>query len=354
MKRASQPITLSTSSCILAVAGALALAVGASFAGHGVGNGGDHIRATFMQMGDSVLDYLQETAEGQKIVSDNNLRIIDLKAVLDINIIDVQEGILIDNTGSAVDAIGVKDKITLSKDRWNEHFENDRDVYFLVFHEMLRAVQVNDDNYIISKAISPFPAARRIVTRIASIYPLLGDTSLDKLIAIDRMTLDGDGCPRLLAGTFADFDLEKNVLNVALQRYDLALSDTSSARKSCTIILPVNPPAGKKLTVTQIDFSAKTILSAGTSAAIASDVMYASSLIPAFTKSFTATEDTQGRLLARSHQAVSSNCKGNGELLKIRTAATIQKSQLYVQPIAVNRLIADGIGISFAVESCAK
>lgn len=354
MKRASQKTTRSRSASIFAVIGVLALTIAASFAGHGVGNGGDHVRATFMQMGDAVLAYLQETAEGQKIIVDQNLQIADLKAVLDINVIEVQDGILIDNTGSAVDAIGVKDKITLAKDRWNDHFENDRDVYFLVFHEMLRAVQVNDDNYIISKAISPFPAARRIVTRIASIYPLLGEISLDKLIAIDRMQLDGDGCPRLLAGTFADFDLEKNVLNVALQRYDLALNGTTATRKSCTILLPVNPPAGKKLTVTQIDFAAKTLLSAGTTAVIASDVSYGASLIPAFTKSYTASGDTRGRLLARSHQAVSSNCKGNAELLKIRTAATMQKSQILVQPVTVNRLIADGISISFAVENCAK
>lgn len=354
MKRESQFRKRLPSFSIISALGVLALAIGASFAGHGVGNGGDHVRATFMQMGDSVLKYLEETTEGQKLLSENGLQIAELKAVLDIHVIDVQDGILVDNTGSAVDAIGVKDKITLAKDRWNAHFENDRDVYFLVFHEMLRAVQVNDDNYVISKAVSPFPAARRVVTRIASLYPLLGEIPLSKMIAIDRMQLDGDGCPRQLAGTFADFDLEKNVLNVALQRYDLALSGTTAARKSCTILIPVNPPAGKKLTVTQIDFAAKSILSSGTTAAIASDVTYGASLIPAFTKSFTATEDTRGRLLARSHQAVSSNCKGSAELLKIRTAATMQKSLFLVQPVTVNRLIADGITISFAVESCSK
>lgn len=329
---------------------AVLFAVG-SYAGHGVGNGGDHVRATFMQMGDAVINYLQDTEEGQKILAASHLQVGALKAVLDIDVIDVQEGILIDNTGSTVDAIGIKGKITLSKDRWMQHFENDRDVYFLVFHEMLRAVEVNDDNYIISKALSPFPAARKIVTRVASVYPLLGDIPLSQLIAIDRIQLDGDGCPRQLAGTFADFDLEKNILNVALQRYDLALSSNNSARKSCTIILPVNPPAGKKLTVTQVDFSAKAFLSIGATAAIASDVTYASSLIPVFTKSFTAQTQTQGRLLARSRQAVSSNCKGAGELLRIRTAATLQRP---MDSSAGNRLIADNIGISFAVESCTR
>lgn len=334
------------------------LAVGsisAIFAGHGVGTGGDHVRATFIRMGDVVVDFLQETPRGQALVAEHLLQIADLKATLDIGVISVQEGILIDNNGSVVDALGVPGKITLSQDRWMAHFENGRDVYFLVFHEMLRAAGINDDNYVISKDLADFPATRKIVTRVATVYPLLGDIPLNKLIAIDRVQLDGDGCPRQLAGTFADFDLEKNILNVALQRYDLTLIGSSAARKSCTIVIPVNPPVGKKLVVTQLDFSAKVIIGAQTNAAIASDATYARSNIAPFTKSFTATEDTQGRLLARSHQAVSSNCKGTGEILRIRTAASLQKGQAAnqkVTSVTSNRLIADGIAISFNIETC--
>ncbi len=323
-----------------------------AYAGHGVGNGGDHVRASFMLMGDAINTYLQETEEGRKLLNLNGLQINDLQATLDINVIDVQDGVLIDNRGSVVDAIGIPGKITLSKDRWINHLENNRDVYFLVFHEMLRAIGVNDDNYIISKSVSPFPATRKIVTRVASIYPLLGEIPLSSMINIDKIQLEGDGCPRQLAGTFANFDLEKNILNVAFQRYDLNLTISSSDRKSCTIAIPVNPPVGKKLTVTQVDFSAKGILSAKTNASISSDATYGSSLIAPFSKTFVAANNTQGRLLARSQLAVSSNCKGSGELLKIRTATSLLRVTGGIA--TVNRLIADGINISFIVENCSK
>ncbi|MCX6117118.1 MAG: DUF4360 domain-containing protein, partial [Proteobacteria bacterium] len=242
--------------------------------------------------------------------------------------------------------------ILLSKDRWVSHFEQDRDVYFLVFHEMLRAIGINDDNYIISGAINPFPSTRKILTRIGTVFPILGEVSLDKIIPIERIVLEGNGCPRQLGGTFADVDLEKNILNVGLQKFDINLVAITAGRKACNVVIPVNPPIGTRVVVTQMDFSAKAVLHAGTKASISSRASFASTSIAPKSKSIEATESIQGRLLIRSHQSVSSGCSGQSEILRISTAGTLQKPINGQEDL--NQLIADQILVSFALEACGK
>src|SRR5690606_31034096 len=115
-----------------------------ALSGHRLGNGGDHVRATFLRMGQATLSYLQETDSGAAIVAAHDLDLAALEETLSIDVIEAVDGILIDNGGSVVDAIGEPGKIKLTSDRWLEHFEGERDVYFLVFHEMLRAVGIDD------------------------------------------------------------------------------------------------------------------------------------------------------------------------------------------------------------------
>ncbi|MCX6117119.1 MAG: hypothetical protein NT027_06235, partial [Proteobacteria bacterium] len=59
-------------------------------AGHFVGNGGDHVRATFLKMGQAVIDVLENTEQGQQIVSQHSLVIGDLSKTLDINVVEVR------------------------------------------------------------------------------------------------------------------------------------------------------------------------------------------------------------------------------------------------------------------------
>src|SRR5690606_11588726 len=94
---------------------------------------------------------------------------LDIDRLRDLNSIDVirvADGILIDNSGSKVEAIGEPGRIVLAGDLWMEHFERERDIYYLVLHELLRAADINDDNYIISGALNPFPQSRRVGTRL--------------------------------------------------------------------------------------------------------------------------------------------------------------------------------------------
>ena len=90
---------------------------------HKVGNGGDYLRAQYLLIGKQVVAYLEETEDGQKIVNSRGLNLATLKSVLDITKLAVVDDLLIDNTGSVVDAIGVPDLVILNSDSWKEHFE---------------------------------------------------------------------------------------------------------------------------------------------------------------------------------------------------------------------------------------
>lgn len=127
-----------------------------AFAGDKVGNGGDFIRAGFLQRGETVVRFLQNNPEGQKITRAHNLDLSVLNNSLLAEKIQVVGSGLTDNGGSLADATGEPDKIRLDRGAWKEHFDKSRDVYYLVFHEMLREARYNDDDYRISKKINPF------------------------------------------------------------------------------------------------------------------------------------------------------------------------------------------------------
>lgn len=320
-----------------------------AIAGHGLNNGGDHIRATFIRMGHAVLSYLRETDEGSSIVTSHDLSLLALEQTLNIGVLEVVDGLLLDNGGSAVDATGEPGKIRLSSERWINHFESERDVYFLVFHEMLRAVAMNDDNYIISKAINPFPQGRRILTRTTTKYPLLGAASLADIFDPAAIQLTGEGCPRGIAGTFLDFDAERNILDITFNKYDVHVGslDPTSGRKACSVVIPFKSRKGTKLKIMQMDFSAKVELPAEAQAAISASVAFGNPRSSHKTSSIKAAQKTQGRLLVRQGNVYETSCNGSPGLISIQSAAsaiTPSKQGAMVSP--------DRISLSFVIESC--
>ena len=56
---------------------------------HGVGNGGDHIRATFLSMGNAVMRFLDESDAGIHLKTQFQLDSVALASALDINSIEV-------------------------------------------------------------------------------------------------------------------------------------------------------------------------------------------------------------------------------------------------------------------------
>lgn len=323
-----------------------------SQAGHFTGNGGDHVRAQFFKMGDAVISYLSETQEGQKLLTEKQISIDTLKSLLTIEIVSAIESPLIDNGGSQVDAIGEKGKIVLHKTRWMDHFEKERDVYYLVFHELLRALEINDDNYIISKILLPFPKSRLIKTRINPIYPLIDSERLDKAFLLDQITINGTGCPLQGFGTKVDFDTETNQLDIHFEEYNLVLNSDSPeivSRKNCALVIPVQLPKNTKLVVTQMDLMANLELAIESNLNFGGEVFFAGDRNIIMQQSVIGSKQTQkGRSLLRRNDILKSACGGIGNL-RVNTFGTLKKSST-LSPKTLAAL--SDFKLSFKLEKC--
>ncbi|MBF0298187.1 MAG: DUF4360 domain-containing protein [Oligoflexia bacterium] len=328
--------------------------------GHDENNGGDHVRATFIKMGETVLKFLTSTDEGMKIVTDFNLDYTSLKSTLTIDVITAAQGPLIDNNGSIVDALGVPGRIVLDHDKFFEHFEKDRDVYYLVFHEMLRAIAVNDDDYVISKTINPFRSTMRIITHIATKYPLLGDQLLSTIVLANQIAISGTGCPKSTDSLFADFDFERNILDISFKKYLLGTSTakspntttpiilTSIYRKNCALSIPVQLPVNKRLVVSQIDMSEKLDLAdVGVAVSMQFEAFLTGQSAPVLKKEFTSSaESLRGKLLLRRNDILNSNC-GGSDLLRLNTSSIMKTTTGNANLAEVDR-----ITLYFKVEDC--
>lgn len=223
--------------------------------GHKVGNGGDYIRSVFIQMGENINEYLETTEAGSQIVTTHNLDLVSLKATLTTESIVLTNDILIDNTGSVVDAIGVPGLIILNSASWLDHFEKERNVYYLVLHEMLRSSAVDDDDFVISKDIFNFPSQFKMSTRLLPLIPMLEADSITELVTLDKITVLGTGCSNK-SPAYTELDLTKNVIDITLKSFITVNSDARKMDyKSCNVTVPLQLPAGKRLTISLIDVS---------------------------------------------------------------------------------------------------
>ena len=129
-------------------------AQGSGMSGGG-GNGGDYIRMKFIEIGNFILQNYKDNIGS----TNSEISLLKLRSTLDINIIKTSSIPLKDNQGNDVDAIGESNKIILyagdpsQKTGWYGIFSRGDLVEKLVLHEMLRAIGINDDNYIYSSLI---------------------------------------------------------------------------------------------------------------------------------------------------------------------------------------------------------
>lgn len=323
-------------------------------AGHFTGNGGDHVRAMFFKMGEAVVSFLKETQEGQKVLTEKQITVENLQNLLTIEVVNAVEIPLIDNGGSSVDAIGEKGKITLNKTRWVEHLEKERDVYYLVFHEMLRALQINDDNYVISKLLLPFPKQRIVKTKITPLYPLIDAERLDQAFLLDQLAINGTGCPQQGFGTRVDFDKETNQLDISFEEYTLILDSNSADvvnRKNCSLTIPIKLPANTRLVVTQMDMQSNLELAPNTNLNFGSEVFFAGDKNVILQQTVNGTEKLEkGRSLLRKNSVLKSACGGIGNL-RANTFATLKKNTTAIDTLKTKAAIAD-FKLSFKIESC--
>lgn len=218
---------------------------------HKVGNGGDYLRGQFIAVGNQVLEYLRTLPAGQRLARAQNINIESLAEALSTERIVVVDRTLIDNTSSVVDAIGVPGLILLNSEAWKELFENSSNIYYLVFHEMLRSAAINDDNYAISEAIRNFPESLRINTQLAATLPMVNELQMRNLVGTP--IANGTGCP---VGTSQDVTLNEklNAFDIKLSKFNLSLGSTESFnRLACALRVPVRIPPNKRVRVTMAE-----------------------------------------------------------------------------------------------------
>lgn len=310
-----------------------------AIAGHVVGNGGDLVRANFLQFGGAVIQFLETTNSGKYLVAEKNIDLARLKESLNIEKVTVTENTLTDNGGSVVEAIGEPGKILLNKFAWFENFERERDVYFLVFHEMLREVGVNDDNYTISQSLRPFPKHLRVSTRISEFIPLIHDDILESILDQDAIVTGGTGCEK--GSARIEFDQEKNIAQVGFSSYRLDSDGHNLERKACTVALPLRVPAGKRVKVSLLDANLVMNLTQGARAYVKTESYLSGSAQPVAIRRFTTTDEAlQGRALIRRTEVLSSEC-GKSAVVNVATAlrldphekATNQNDLLQIQDL---------------------
>jgi hypothetical protein len=313
-----------------------------------VGNGGDYIRATYIKMGEAIINYLENTEKGQNLLKAKSINIATIAASLDISKIEVNEQLLRDNSGSVVEALGEPDKVILHKESWFNHFEKSRDIYFLVFHEMLRSAGINDDNYIISSEISPFPVSRRIDSKIVPSVPLISQDNLNGVFSLKDVTLGGTGCGGKTQ-THVEFDQEKNILDVSTQNFRAEIWDAKkNDRKSCQIAIPITLPKKKRLVISQMDLIGKVDITTTASAQVSFEAFLAGSKAPTKTRIFNqANLPLNGSVLTRRTEVLKSAC-GKSDIVRLNSnVQTSGESPKKISSLTINR-----ISLFLTLEDC--
>lgn len=326
----------------------------AFFNEHRVGNGGDYLRSQFISIGTQVIRYLENTLDGQNLTQQRGLDITALKNTLDINKLVVVDEVLIDNTGSVVDAIGVPDLIILNAESWNNHYEKKRNIYYLVFHEMLRSAATNDDNFVISQPLMNFPAELQINTQLISAPPLLAEDNISALVKSEKIAMAGTGCPTKTGRQFLDLDLISNKIELSLYDYTTQLNGTAALdRKSCNVALPLSIPAGRRLVISLIDLQGQMNGSAASpnTAQISLEAFLAGSSQPVLTKALNLSAGTKS-ILMRKTNVLSTACGGD-TILRLNSNVILRRG--LNAPAAVSDMVQiKKVSIYLSLETCTK
>jgi hypothetical protein len=320
--------------------------------GNREGNGGDHVRGTYLKMGRAIIGYLSQTQQGSELVAVKGLDLAKIESTLTIDQVAVAEGELKDNGGSDVDATGEPGKVTLRKEIWMDHFEKQRDVYYLVFHEMLRSAGYNDDNYVISNPLNPFPASLKVATRINPLLPLVAGDLVESMIDNGQIAVNGTGCSLNESGTYFDFDSEKNVLEIQTDRYKMSAGPSvaiTENRKACAMAMPLRVPAGKRLVISQLDLAGKVSLPVGAKATFNLEAFVAGAVGPKVSKVVSASSQSQlGRVQIRLSNFYATTC-GGSPILRLNTSGSLNSSSAETAAMKIDR-----VALYFKVEDCTR
>jgi len=303
------------------------------------GNGGDALRMTFIQIGNEIIKYYEESPTGIEFAQANQINTAELKESLSIYRIVVTDDVLIDNTFSIVDALGVPGLITLNRDAWFELLSYSQNVSALVLHEMLRATNINDDNYIISLKSNAFPN-QDVTSFQGQYFPLMASLLLKQPIDPKKVVYNGNGCRSIEESLKVKYNQEQNTLELKLDKM-IALGQTpdnniksEQMRASCGIALPLQSEKGKKLILTQIDLKGRLDVEVGHLASISFDPFILKSkgkYTSGFKKEFLGMQS--GRFLIRKSLTHETPC-GGSSILRLQFSALMRGKS----PIALRSL----------------
>jgi hypothetical protein len=156
--RLSSTLTLLLSLALPAVA---AVSMPAYAGGDGVDNGGELLSLEFTRIGREV--YLALAAH-PGLLDEAQLAAFD--AVIKDTRVDAVRGPVIDSAGRQVDARVIHDEhydepvIEIDRNTWPAFIDQRVHAHQLVFHEYLRVMGVDDDNYVVSSRLTADPYAR--------------------------------------------------------------------------------------------------------------------------------------------------------------------------------------------------
>jgi len=125
--------------------------------GHSVGNGGGFLIEEFLYYGNKTVEILR--LQNSDKLTDDDIEQISadelFKVIQNTSIVVTSEKIF-DNKGSEVDARYVKDKdqIEIYDKAWIQHLSLPDKMFKLVFHEYLRALGIDDDQFVISSRLN--------------------------------------------------------------------------------------------------------------------------------------------------------------------------------------------------------
>ena len=126
------------------------------FAQRETGGGGGSAHSTFIRMGHTVVWFLENQPRGQALLKKHDLSVDLLRETLRPENIRAVDEPLKDRLGNDVDAVSMPGRIMINNSKWNEHIDKKRNVYHLVFKEMLRSTHIYDKQALeISNEINP-------------------------------------------------------------------------------------------------------------------------------------------------------------------------------------------------------
>lgn len=303
---------------------------------NGVGNGGDYIRANFLSAGEASIKFLKESPVGQSLVLTHGLDIELIQKQNSIETVVVSELPLLDNTGSDVDAIGVPGQVVLNKKAWYSHFESQRDIYFLVLHELLRSAGINDDNYVISGKLRPFPESLKIRTSVVPLEPLIASDSLEGTLQIQNAIFTKDCTPSGPFSSFAEIDSLRNDLKLIVKNFKVS-SSGALQRKMCAIAVPFSLKANEKLVISEVSAEGSVSLGAGGKDSFSAEAFFAGNKGPLAQKSLLGP--LKGAWLAKSQIVQMTKCGEQG-ILRVNSS------------LAGTSSVANSIKISLAKVTC--